>query len=267
MLEQETVVKDIPRPLETYPSAADQSLAAELAARVHLEPFNALATGVFLLAILHAFAAARFAALAHRVQHRHDADMAWTVFNAHYPALFLGGFLFFLGFARATAPYQSRIELKTPLLVGFFLAGLVIHGGLQGWWIAPVLSRLPETPLFLGATALTAVNDNTDHVSGHARAESRRRAQARGGARGGRRRRPDGHRQRAESRRSGALGAILQWCDLAARPPRRRCGAHAHRGRSLSRAVTAGGESGTGCLGLRGGGLSPAPPSYTAGRT
>ena len=90
----------------------------------------------------------------------HLAFMAWTVFNAHYPALFLGGFLFFLGFARATAPYQSRIELKTPLLVGFFLAGLVIHGGLQGWWIAPVLGSLPEVPLFLGATALTAVNDN-----------------------------------------------------------------------------------------------------------
>jgi hypothetical protein len=398
-----TLVREIPRPLETYPSAADQSLAAELSARIQLEPFNALATGVFLVAVLHTFAAARFATLAHRIQHRHDARaqsdgrprspsliaellhffgevevvfglwavvllgattmyagwesakhyfndtvnyteplfvvvimalaatrpvivfaesalrrvaaaggatpaawwatiltigpmlgsfitepaamtisalllarqfydlqpsmrlryatlgllfvnvsiggtltqfaappvlmvarpwgwdmpfmlvhfgwravaaialstllyfvlfrhelralaarpavaeveqpdedatgpallpvpawlvvahlafMAWTVFNAHYPALFLGGFLFFLGFARATAPYQSRIELKTPLLVGFFLAGLVIHGGLQGWWIAPVLSRLPETPLFLGATALTAVNDN-----------------------------------------------------------------------------------------------------------
>jgi hypothetical protein len=90
----------------------------------------------------------------------HLAFMAWTVFNAHYPALFLGGFLFFLGFARATAPYQSRIELKTPLLVGFFLAGLVIHGGLQGWWIAPVLGSLSEAPLFLGATLLTAFNDN-----------------------------------------------------------------------------------------------------------
>src|SRR5688572_32760174 len=73
MLEQEAVVQDIPRPLESYPSAADQSLAAELMARVHFEPFNALATGVFLVAILHTFAAARFAALAHRVQHRHDA--------------------------------------------------------------------------------------------------------------------------------------------------------------------------------------------------
>ena len=90
----------------------------------------------------------------------HLLFMAWTVYNAHYPALFIGGFLFFLGFARATAAYQSRIELKTPLLVGFFLAGLVIHGGLQGWWIAPVLGRLSEMPLFFGATALTAVNDN-----------------------------------------------------------------------------------------------------------
>jgi hypothetical protein len=90
----------------------------------------------------------------------HLAFMAWTVLTAHYPALFLGGFLFFLGFAKATAPYQSRIELKTPLLVGFFLAGLVIHGGLQGWWIAPVLGRLNELPLFAGATALTAFNDN-----------------------------------------------------------------------------------------------------------
>jgi hypothetical protein len=56
--------------------------------------------------------------------------------------------------------YQSRIELRTPLLVGFFLAGLVIHGGLQGWWIAPVLGSLAESPLFLGATLLTAFNDN-----------------------------------------------------------------------------------------------------------
>ncbi len=90
----------------------------------------------------------------------HMIFMAWTVFNAHYPALFLGGFLFFLGFAKATAVYQSRVELRTPLLVGFFLGGLVIHGGVQGWWIAPVLSSLSETPLFLGSAVLTAFNDN-----------------------------------------------------------------------------------------------------------
>jgi hypothetical protein len=88
------------------------------------------------------------------------AFMAWTVVNAHYPALFLYGFLVFLGFAQATAPQQGPIDLKPPLLVGFFLAGLVVHGGLQAWWIAPVLARLESTALFLAAGVLTAFNDN-----------------------------------------------------------------------------------------------------------
>jgi hypothetical protein len=88
------------------------------------------------------------------------AFLAWTVVNAHYPALFVGGFLFFLGFDRATAAYSTLADFKTPLLVGFFLAGLVVHGGLQGWWIAPLLASLSDTPLFLGATILTAFNDN-----------------------------------------------------------------------------------------------------------
>ncbi|MFN7981743.1 MAG: putative Na+/H+ antiporter [Vicinamibacterales bacterium] len=90
----------------------------------------------------------------------HVVFMIWTVVNAHYPVLFIGGFLFFLGFARATAAYQTQIELKTPLLVGFFLAGLVVHGGLQGWWIAPILQRLGSSALFFGALGLTAFNDN-----------------------------------------------------------------------------------------------------------
>jgi hypothetical protein len=74
--------------------------------------------------------------------------------------MLIGGFLFFLGFLKATAPFQSHLELRSPLLVGFFLAGLVIHGGLQGWWIAPTLANLSERGLFLGATGLTAINDN-----------------------------------------------------------------------------------------------------------
>lgn len=90
----------------------------------------------------------------------HALFMAWTVVNSHYPALFIGGFLFFLGFARATQHYQSPIDLKPPLLVGFFLAGLVIHGGVQAWWIAPVLESLSERSLFYGAAVLTAFNDN-----------------------------------------------------------------------------------------------------------
>jgi Putative Na+/H+ antiporter len=90
----------------------------------------------------------------------HVAFMVWTVANAHYPAMFIGGFLFFLGFAKATSPHQGPIDLKPPLLVAFFLGGLVVHGGLQGWWIQPVLASLSTTPLFFGALVLTAFNDN-----------------------------------------------------------------------------------------------------------
>jgi putative Na+/H+ antiporter len=90
----------------------------------------------------------------------HLAFMAWTVVNSHYPALLIGGFLFFLGFSTVTTAYQGRLDLRAPMLVGFFLAGLVIHGGLQGWWITPLLSRLSEIPLFLGSMLLTAFNDN-----------------------------------------------------------------------------------------------------------
>ncbi len=90
----------------------------------------------------------------------HVGFIGFTVWSAHHPALFIGGFLFYLAFAQATAHHQSKVDLRGPLLVGFFLAGLVIHGGLQGWWIEPVLGRLTEVPLFAGATLLTAFNDN-----------------------------------------------------------------------------------------------------------
>jgi hypothetical protein len=90
----------------------------------------------------------------------HASFMVWTVINAHHPELFVAGFLFFLGFSEVTSQFQNRMNLKSPLLVGFFLGALVIHGGVQGWWIEPVLSRLTEVPLMLGATILTAFNDN-----------------------------------------------------------------------------------------------------------
>jgi hypothetical protein len=90
----------------------------------------------------------------------HVLFMGWTIFNAHHPELFIPGLLFFLGFAQVTAPFQNQIDLKPPLLVGFFLGGLVIHGGVQGWWIEPVLSKLSEIPLMISATVLTAFNDN-----------------------------------------------------------------------------------------------------------
>lgn len=90
----------------------------------------------------------------------HLCFLIWTIVNIHTPALFILGFLFFLGFVQITAPYQTPISLRSPILVGFFLAGLVTHGGLQQWWIEPVLGQFGESSLFWGATLLTAFNDN-----------------------------------------------------------------------------------------------------------
>ena len=90
----------------------------------------------------------------------HIGFLAFAVMEAHYPVLFVGAFMFFLGFLDVTRAYQSEMDLKAPILVGFFLAGLVTHGGLQGWWIGPTLGGLTELPLFAGATILTAFNDN-----------------------------------------------------------------------------------------------------------
>ena len=90
----------------------------------------------------------------------HVVFLAWTVINVHHPVLFFGGFLFFMAFVLATEHHQNAIRLRGPIMVGFFLAGLIIHGGCQGWWIEPIIKTLSANGLMLGATILTAFNDN-----------------------------------------------------------------------------------------------------------
>lgn len=90
----------------------------------------------------------------------HLVLLALVVKAAHTPPLFVGLFLFFMAFHAATAPHQQPLDLRAPILVGFFLAGLVVHGALQQWWIAPVLGRLDPLSLLFGAAGLTAFNDN-----------------------------------------------------------------------------------------------------------
>lgn len=86
--------------------------------------------------------------------------MFWVVFNAHYPEITIGSFLMFLGFHKATHWYQSPLNIKRPLLVGMFLAGIVIHGGLQGWWITPLLENVNLFYMMTVGMVLTAFNDN-----------------------------------------------------------------------------------------------------------
>ncbi len=86
--------------------------------------------------------------------------LAWTVAYAESPRLVIIGFLFFLAFVDATRHFQRSVSLRAPLLVGFFLAGLVIHGEFQAWWIEPLLTRLDQMTLFVSSIALSAFNDN-----------------------------------------------------------------------------------------------------------
>ena len=91
----------------------------------------------------------------------HLLFLAWTVFNVHHIPLFVGSFLFFIAFVEATWHHQNKVSLRGPMLVGFFLAGLVIHGGCQKWWIEPIITGIDnQWVLMLGATVLTAFNDN-----------------------------------------------------------------------------------------------------------
>ena len=83
-----------------------------------------------------------------------------VVASAHHPVIFLGLFLLFLGFTQAYAEHQDALLLKEGLLVGFFLAGLVVLGGLQQWWLQPLVSGLTPLALFFSALGLTALTDN-----------------------------------------------------------------------------------------------------------
>jgi hypothetical protein len=90
----------------------------------------------------------------------HLAFLATVVVFAHHPAVFMGLFLFFLGISSAYQRHQNPLILREALLVAFFLAGLVVLGGLQQWWLQPILLGMDADAVFFGATALTAITDN-----------------------------------------------------------------------------------------------------------
>lgn len=101
-----------------------------------------------------------------------DTPVPWTVVTvhllfllgvvvfAHYTVVFMGLLLFFLGFTTAYQRHQSPLILREALLVAFFLGGLVVLGGVQQWWLQPVLLSMNAEAVFYGATALTALTDN-----------------------------------------------------------------------------------------------------------
>jgi hypothetical protein len=90
----------------------------------------------------------------------HLAFLLGVVVFAHHPVVFMGLLLFFIGYAHAYSAHQDRLILREALLVAFFLAGLVVLGGQQSWWLQPALMGLSADAVFYGAMALTALTDN-----------------------------------------------------------------------------------------------------------
>jgi len=90
----------------------------------------------------------------------HLALLAGVVVFAHDPPVFMGMLLLFLALAEAYPQHQDKLLLREALLVAFFLAGLVVLGGLQRWWLAPLLTQMSPDQVYFGATALTAITDN-----------------------------------------------------------------------------------------------------------
>ncbi len=90
----------------------------------------------------------------------HLIFLALVVLTAHHMVFFLGLFLFFLGFTIVTQEFQDEVQVKSSLMVGFFLAGLIVLGSEQQWWLQPLISGLSDQILFFGATALTGITDN-----------------------------------------------------------------------------------------------------------
>ncbi|HET7671164.1 MAG TPA: putative Na+/H+ antiporter [Burkholderiales bacterium] len=88
------------------------------------------------------------------------ALLALVVVANHDPEVFMGVFLLFLGLAEAYRRHHDRLLLREGLMVAFFLAGLVVLGGQQKWWLQDLLSRMDGSAVFFGAAALTAITDN-----------------------------------------------------------------------------------------------------------
>lgn len=83
-----------------------------------------------------------------------------VVLFAHHAPVFMGIFLLFLGVTIAYPQFQDKLIIREGMMVGFFLAGLVVLGGLQSWWLQPLLTQMSPQSVYYGATALTAITDN-----------------------------------------------------------------------------------------------------------
>ena len=90
----------------------------------------------------------------------HIVTMVLVVMSSHYQNVFMSIFMAFIGLTTVTKRYQDGLKFKEAFLVGFFLAGLIVFGSMQKWWLTPILQGIGDNTLFFAATGLTAITDN-----------------------------------------------------------------------------------------------------------
>lgn len=90
----------------------------------------------------------------------HVLFLAGIVVFAHHATIFMALFLLFMGVVHAYSHHQEKLILREGLMVGFFLAGLVVLGGQQQWWLQQLLEGISPTVAYYGTATLTAITDN-----------------------------------------------------------------------------------------------------------
>ena len=90
----------------------------------------------------------------------HLLFMVCVVMTSHYQNVFMSIFLAFIGLTTVTKKYQDGLKFREAFLVGFFLAGLIVFGSMQKWWLTPILEVITNKTLYFAATGLTAITDN-----------------------------------------------------------------------------------------------------------
>ena len=73
--EPSTNAAPFPPPLESYHDVGNPDVWTVLVSRMLAEPFNLVATVIFLLAIIHTFLAPKILGLSHRIQQAHEAKL------------------------------------------------------------------------------------------------------------------------------------------------------------------------------------------------
>ncbi|MES2503809.1 MAG: putative Na+/H+ antiporter [Myxococcota bacterium] len=90
----------------------------------------------------------------------HVCVLVLIVIFAHNLSAFTTIFLAFLVLHHVTSEHQTPLRIQEGVLVGMFLASVVILSGPQSWWLEPLMTGKSRDLLFFGSLGMSALMDN-----------------------------------------------------------------------------------------------------------